>query len=580
MSSIGLGKSVRPHRQTPPVNQADEESIAIAATPASGGPVVPALFILKDDVETADDVRLAELEIEGLTGRRVVPFATAKAAGEWAPLLDAAAGEVEPERLLLGDIDPDDPSLSRRLGMIEEIRFPGCAGVLTIVPDQLGFERAGGARGTRGAMSPANRRKNEYLTHPFHKYKAKFFPRMARALTNYTTPGNATVLDPFVGSGTLTVEAALMGIPSAGIDVDPLSVFIAQVKVDALRVSLPEFDAAAAELEMRMTDRGGQASLLADDDARDYLLPEFIGRKLDGDRSEIELEVNVIRAGLDACPRSPALPLLRLALSHALATKVSLRWMGTGDNRFALAVARRTVSQIFANHVRRMRKALIQRNLLVEQGLLVVDELARADLHLGDVRQLPFCDETFAGVVTSPPYLPASSGRETYLRSRAPSLLALNLMTEQEILTREADEMIGSILRSANGHRTVIPREIVELVEWMRPQRARAPKAEATAVYFHDLADALREIGRVLKPGGRLAMVVSAQHVFYDLVTRNIVRRLSMPDVIAELIEAPANEIALRLQRVVTITLPKMDYAARPASREEYAEAIILAERA
>lgn len=550
------------------------------ATAASPPPTAPALFVLKADVETPDDIRLAELEIEGLTRRRATPLLTATAAGEWKPLLEIAGGEVQPERLLLGEIDPDDPSLARRLGMIEEIRFLGCAGVLSIVPDQLAFERAGGASGTASAMSPANRRKNEYLTHPFHKYKAKFFPRMARALTNYTTPGDASVLDPFIGSGTLAVEASLMGIASAGIDVDPLSIFIARLKVEALHVSLSDFDIAMAELGMRLTNKNGQASLFAADGVADYLLPEFIGCKLDGHRSDIELEVGVIRAAIESCSDSPALPLLRLALSHALATKVSLRWMGTGDNRFALAVAKRTVTQIFTSHLSRVRQALLQRDFLVEQGLLRIEELAETDVRLGDVRQLPFADESFAGVVTSPPYLPASSGRETYLRSRAPSLLALNLLSEEEILAREATEMIGSILRSPNGNGKILPAEIVELVEWMRPQRARAPKAEATGVYFHDLAASLREIGRVLKPGGRLAMVVSAQHVFYDLVSRQIVRRLSMPDVIAEIIDEPANEIALRLDRVITITLPKMDYAARPASREAYAEAIILAERA
>lgn len=549
------------------------------SAPLPSGRVAPALFVLKGDVETADDIRLAELEIEGLTGHAPTPLPAAEAREPWTPLIDFRGAGVEPERLLLGEIDRDDAALTRRLGMIEEVHVSGDAGVRTIVPDQLRFEQVGGAQGKRDSMSPANRRKNEYLTHPFHKYKAKFFPRMARALTNYTTPDGGSVIDPFLGSGTLAVEASLMGLSSAGIDVDPLSIFISQMKVDALRISLAEFDVGVADLGMRLTDASGQRSLLAGETAGDYVLPEFIGRKLDGRRPEIQLEVNVIRAGLESCPASPALPLLRLALSHALATKVSLRWMGTGDNRFALAVAKRTISQIFATHVAKIRQALVQRDELVQLGVLDPDELGEADLRLGDARHLPYDDETFAGVVTSPPYLPASSGRETYLRSRAPSLIALELMSEEEILAREAGEMIGSILRAPNGQKTVLPAEIIELVDWMRPQRARAPKADPTTVYFHDLAESLREIGRVLKRGGRMAMVVSSQHVFYDLVSRRIVRRLSMPTVIQELIDERPNEIPLRVERVVTITLPKMDYVARPASREEYAEAIILAER-
>jgi len=74
-------------------------------------------------------------------------------------------------------------------------------------------------------------------------------------------------------------------------------------------------------------------------------------------------------------------------------------------------------------------------------------------------------------------------------------------------------------------------------------------------------------------------MVVSTEHVFYDLISRRIVRRLNMPDVLSEIIEEPANEIPLRLDRVVQIELPKMDFAARPASRGSYSESIILVEK-
>jgi hypothetical protein len=42
------------------------------------------------------------------------------------------------------------------------------------------------------------------------------------------------VLDPFAGSGTALVEAAVMGAPAVGVDIDPLSVAIAQAKAQLL----------------------------------------------------------------------------------------------------------------------------------------------------------------------------------------------------------------------------------------------------------------------------------------------------------------------------------------------------------
>ena len=71
-----------------------------------------------------------------------------------------------------------------------------------------------------------------HLFHGLHVYKAKFFPRMARAFINLC--GGATMLDPFAGSGTALVEAAVMGVPSIGVDIDPLSVAIAQAKAQLL----------------------------------------------------------------------------------------------------------------------------------------------------------------------------------------------------------------------------------------------------------------------------------------------------------------------------------------------------------
>lgn len=67
-------------------------------------------------------------------------------------------------------------------------------------------------------------------THYLFRYPAKFHPPVARALLEtYTQPGE-TVLDCFVGSGTLLVEAALAGRGAIGFDIDPIAAFVSRVK--------------------------------------------------------------------------------------------------------------------------------------------------------------------------------------------------------------------------------------------------------------------------------------------------------------------------------------------------------------
>lgn len=71
-------------------------------------------------------------------------------------------------------------------------------------------------------------------THQLFRFPAKFNPSVVKwALSTFGRRGSL-VLDPFTGSGTLQVEALVRGINSLGIDIDPLSCFIAGVKTTPL----------------------------------------------------------------------------------------------------------------------------------------------------------------------------------------------------------------------------------------------------------------------------------------------------------------------------------------------------------
>ena len=70
----------------------------------------------------------------------------------------------------------------------------------------------------------------ERLTHYLFRYPAKFHPPVVHSLLrSYTTAGQR-VLDPFCGSGTLLLAAAIEGRHATGSDVDPVAVFVAKVK--------------------------------------------------------------------------------------------------------------------------------------------------------------------------------------------------------------------------------------------------------------------------------------------------------------------------------------------------------------
>ena len=84
-------------------------------------------------------------------------------------------------------------------------------------------------------------------------YKAKFHPRMTRALLNFAGVKQGDVTGDFMlGSGTLAIESVLLNIRTKGSDINPLTYIVANAKIEALRFEqknlLDEIDKAIANL--------------------------------------------------------------------------------------------------------------------------------------------------------------------------------------------------------------------------------------------------------------------------------------------------------------------------------------------
>jgi DNA modification methylase len=91
----------------------------------------------------------------------------------------------------------------------------------------------------------------ERLTHYLFRYPAKFHPPIVRALIEeYTAPGER-ILDPFCGSGSMLVEARVLGRHSVGSDVDPIAVFASKVKTH--RYHPKHLKEACGKLRLRLT---------------------------------------------------------------------------------------------------------------------------------------------------------------------------------------------------------------------------------------------------------------------------------------------------------------------------------------
>lgn len=76
--------------------------------------------------------------------------------------------------------------------------------------------------------------KTKSYTHGLHTYPAMFIPQVARRLLETYSKKGDTICDIFCGSGTTLVESKVTGRNAYGIDLNPLAIFLAKIKTNAI----------------------------------------------------------------------------------------------------------------------------------------------------------------------------------------------------------------------------------------------------------------------------------------------------------------------------------------------------------
>ncbi len=407
--------------------------------------------------------------------------------------------------------------------------------------------------------------------HSLHKYKAKFFPRLIRSfLVEHldslprNIDGNITLLDPFVGSGTALIEASLLGIDSAGVDIDKLSCAISQAKLDALTIS-PE-QVANTSLNL--------AKIISNTDSTEniYKFPSQIAKKFERwkalpEQEQYEKIISKWKSAISALKDEGTKHLFAICLSDALTRKFVIRMMGTGVGRFALEIAKTSLDSLMASNFKAMIHSTYVARSLIESYEI---KLGNAKVHYGTAVELPFPDNQFSIIITSPPYLPASSGREDYLVGKSISNVALDLMSDEEIGIAETNA-VGSmkwIVEHAEG----LPKAVYDLYEWLKNDPLREIKAKPTLAYYVSLKKALEENLRVLLPNGLAVYVIGKESIFYRFSDREVLYKVECDNIFAELAESCGFVIDDR----INVELDKKNKNARPRSLDSYYETVFI----
>lgn len=236
--------------------------------------------------------------------------------------------------------------------------FKSVGGILTnhylICSDNSPFIWQGRSEITKAYFKEGNF-STGYATHGLFPYRGKFHPQLVKGLLNILNvqPGE-TVLDPMCGSGTLNIEAAIIGIDSIGIEKSPFCVLMSRAKHESLEVK-------NGELSAITSDAGKNYSILT----KDKKLP-----------IEFSLEDNF----------SPEKIVTLLAFLDAMG--YARRCSKSVDILFP-SVLKRYVAQI---------SSFIQ----VRDKLNL--KVAGARFEIGDAKALPIEGNSIDAIITSPPY--------------------------------------------------------------------------------------------------------------------------------------------------------------------------------
>lgn len=338
-----------------------------------------------------------------------------------------------------------------------------------------------------------NQFKTGYATHGLFPYRGKFHPQMIKALLNVMgLKSGETVLDPMMGSGTVLLEARLMGIKSVGLDASPFCRFMTQAKLDALTVPLGPVKAAVKDPRPVFDYFSG---LVNGSKARPT--PEH-------DLFSVQKASSAVNKGRKSLPKGADNPEVYNFLTLAFLDSAGYSERSNRKSPFEQFTA---ILERYTFVAEKIQKVL--------EG--VEKELAPAKALEGDARCLSLHDGSVDGVLFSPPY----SFAIDYLENDA-------------------------------FHLGFLGKELPKLRESMIGLRGRSEK-EQFELYKKDMDKVLSECARVLRTGKLCTVVVGTNKNQLGRILGLPPDQVeAIPDILANLAESVGLSLVRKMDRQIT----------------------------
>ncbi len=337
--------------------------------------------------------------------------------------------------------------------------------------------------------------------HRWYKYTQGFSGQLVSQLIDELgiSPKDV-VLDPFGGCGTTSLICRQRRIPSFSIEISPLMVWVAEVKVSPWRAN----DLHKLLSSVKVPHRGATNQHNGHGVFDDYLTKAFAP----GILSQLWAYAKEFERG-DYAPRHKEL--LRLALvgimedvsqirKHGSHYRYMLKSESIGLQKLNIPIIdpETDIAPIFMDRL----KAMIEDVAAAR----IPTPATPYQVQLGDARKTSLPDGSVSAVITSPPYL----NRNNYIAQQKAELSILGMVRD----STEYRRLVRSTLRShvegdfPRTPQTSFPevRRILEALSLTHDNNPRIP--HMIAAYFEDLAATFDELRRIVRGNGIVAMVL------------------------------------------------------------------------
>ncbi|MFI5396212.1 MAG: DNA methyltransferase [Candidatus Binatia bacterium] len=331
----------------------------------------------------------------------------------------------------------------------------------------------------------------------WYPYYAGFSPAFVRAvLAELGMPVGATIADPWNGSGTTTACASELKYEAIGVDINPAMALIAAGRM-ALKDDLRACCTTMEDLQP-----------VAEIPRGDPLLFWFEGDAANVIRG-IEHHISShLTDGLLPSRSTLVSPSEGLHFTALFLTVRALMATFAGSNPTWIRRPDANESKIHATfeHIVCM---YARNSTLLREHLATNRESAAVRLMIGDSRSLALDDATVDAVITSPPYCtrldyPIATRAELAVLGIGPTCVEHRQLRQASLGTTTVAKHTPGILHEWG-------QKCATLLEGIRSHESKASQSyyfKTHCQYFDSLNRSLRELNRVLRPGGKCVVVV------------------------------------------------------------------------